>query len=350
MPSTTSKCLLSIFMCLLILLLSSCEDFLSTTLEVDLDEHTNQPVLNGILEVGQPITIDLFYSESALAEASELLDTSNIQHIKDAQIEVYENEQLIETLVGKQHLYTDSLAHLDKDNRGVYYLISSIINISYFRYVGTRAVQPNTTYTLKAISPTYGTITATTQTPPIIPLEQWQLTDTINMPDRGEHIECLLSFQDPNSQNYYGFQLMAYRDQYRDTYPSGFKSRCFMTKESSFNKTINNPFANPYNANRYCNDLVLFQDVLFSGQHKALSILIPLGYFDNKDKDISKRKVKLHLKSINSDFYQYRRSLSLQEKNNGIPFAEPVPVYSNTSTGMGILAAFASSEVVIESE
>ncbi len=346
--SNTSKIAFILFYSMSIFL-SSCDDFITTVVEVDVSEHSHKVVLNGILEVGQPIAIDLFYSDPIFKDESAGNSVNTIK-IEDAQIEVYEDGQLIETLIGQQHEHRDSLFNIRLNSDGDYQIYIRLIGNHYFRYISQAIVKPATEYTLKASSPEYGEVSATTITPSIIPLQSWQFIDTLATPNNEELITCLIDFKDPEQQSYYAFRLMLYRDLYRTNIPPvRFKKKCFYTEEPSFNKTANSPFSNPFLANRYCKSLTLFNDALFAGQHKQLEILIPLKHFENKEKDINKRKIKLSLYSTNKDYYLYQHSLSLHDQSLTNPFAEPVPVYSNTSTGMGILAAFVSSDLIIES-
>jgi hypothetical protein len=81
------------------------------------------------------------------------------------------------------------------------------------------------------------------------------------------------------------------------------------------------------------NEGVFFNDVLFNGNEKELTLTTHYGTAG----------FIAEVRSISEDLYRYETTRSLQQSIDGNPLAQPINVYSNIQNGFGIFAGYASS-------
>jgi hypothetical protein len=81
-----------------------------------------------------------------------------------------------------------------------------------------------------------------------------------------------------------------------------------------------------------------FDDLnLVNGKEVPLDISINMSFNSLNYKKVSKIEVYLEVYNLNEDYYKYKTTLNDQVNTGGL-FSEPVRIFSNMSSGMGIIA------------
>ena len=95
-------------------------------------------------------------------------------------------------------------------------------------------------------------------------------------------------------------------------------------------------FRNDRNVRRYG---FLFDDNFFSGQLYELTFYLE----QTPPPSLIREKVKIILRSVNKDYYQYEKKLYKQQGSSGstgIFGGEPVYIYDNVKNGYGVFGGF----------
>ena len=97
---------------------------------------------------------------------------------------------------------------------------------------------------------------------------------------------------------------------------------------------------------RFQANRAVFNDALFNGQQKNISIDVFTEDFEYKDCDT----IKFIFSTFSDDSYKYYNSLSDQRENGGLDIfgGEVTPVFSNVNNGLGILISTNKQEVYIK--
>jgi hypothetical protein len=83
---------------------------------------------------------------------------------------------------------------------------------------------------------------------------------------------------------------------------------------------------------------ILVKDVLFNGRQAEVRIKM-----ENWQSPSYFAGVRVVLRSVSEDYYNYMATKELQDETSGNPFAQPVSVYNNVSNGFGIFAGLSNS-------
>lgn len=83
---------------------------------------------------------------------------------------------------------------------------------------------------------------------------------------------------------------------------------------------------------------LLVKDVLFNGKQAEVRMMMMYGYNPSYFAGI-----RIVLRSVSEDYYNYVATKNLQHETSGNPFAQPVKVYNNVTNGFGIFAGISSS-------
>lgn len=99
---------------------------------------------------------------------------------------------------------------------------------------------------------------------------------------------------------------------------------------------------------------VLVEDLFFNGLEYEFNLLVNSYYFSGDpffdDDDDDEKTLYVTVRNTSEDYYEYVRSVKIQNWNDGDPFAEPVIVEGNIQNGFGIFAGFTSNTEKIEIE
>lgn len=91
----------------------------------------------------------------------------------------------------------------------------------------------------------------------------------------------------------------------------------------------------------------LFTDDVIDGMQYVITIVLPKSYFVNNDKMI-KKSVRFGIYSLSSEYFEYYRSRKIAEGYLGVPFLDPVQVYSNVENGLGCVGGISSRWISVE--
>ena len=91
----------------------------------------------------------------------------------------------------------------------------------------------------------------------------------------------------------------------------------------------------------------LFTDAEIDGMNYVISIALPKSYFINDDL-LVRKSVSFGIYSLSSEYFEYYRSRKIAEGYLGVPFLDPVQVYSNVENGLGCVGGISSRWVHFE--
>ena len=281
---------------ILFFFLYSCE----TVVNVDLPEHESKLVANSFINPDSLMSIHISNSLS-------ILDNGNLKNIENAIVEVYENNNLVETL---QHSSNGNYTSVNK-----------------YPAVGN-------TYQISASANGYDNITTSTIIPAPIAINSFNMKDSVFMDNYGSTQASLnITFNDPHNRNYYLLEIFE-TDTTADT--------TFYHPENPFNYYYIYSDDPAIGEEQYGN-AILFDDEFFNGKSYQLTVKFDSYFFNANPGSL----VYVRLKSANEDFYLYKKTFAAHQQNKGNPFAEPVQVYNNIKNGFGIFGGYSSYTVQI---
>ena len=264
-----------------------------------------------IPDKGRMITVNSLFNPDSLLKVSVskscYILNNDIQAIENATVEVYENSNLIETL-----LYL---------NNGLYKST-------------TQKPSSGNAYKIKVTIPDMGTV----ETKSYIPVETiiTQIdTATVMRTEPGgyryEQLEFRVKFNDaPNTNNYYLLEPMqtiiyTHDDYFMDTiitdtiqYIMDFESNDPSIVEDIWGKGM------------------LFNDNLFNGNTYEFVFSTEKYFYDTTS-------IVINLKSISEDYFKYLATYYKYMDTNYDPFMEKVSVYSNIEGGVGVFGGYSTT-------
>lgn len=321
---------------LLFLLFPSCEEILS----IKVPEHLPLVTVNCILDVGQPIRMEINSSKPY----PPLIDSSLT--IKDATVKLFEDDVYIEDLV-----YQESYQYQNE--------------FSNYRSLNGFTPGLNHTYSINVTAPGFSEVTSKTSIPQNVPVISID-TNTVFIRFGGytvKTLECTIKYKDPPGiKNFYKLVINRagrytkcnYLGRDCKTVTTGYGVPFFSYDPNAlyFKKSPNSPGS--IDLEEENNELWVYEiflaDDSFDGMTYELKVLIPpLMDFANQPVPSEKftlRKINFRLYSINEEYYKYAGSYFTQVYKKNDMFSEPCQGYSNIDNGMGI---FSGSSLSIDS-
>lgn len=289
----------------LILMASTCER------PVDLTVEEPDPMLVVVSNFSDQRVLQVQVSKNI-----DALNGANIEYVRDANVELFEEDQFIERL-----------NLIDPEDKPPFYTTYELKP-----KVGVR-------YTIRVEVANFKTIIAQSSIPPQIQIQNIEASNVsiIHGSDNIKDYEydISLSFIDPaRSKNFYHLKFYQQIHKFELRMQERFITHSAL-KEISFS---------PVNDNNdqlaYFRGGVLFADGLLDGQ--SISYSFPLRSSIRSDNELL-GKVYAELRAVSEEYYLYHSSLSRQRGNLGVPFTEPVIVYDNIENGQGIFAGYSAS-------
>jgi len=265
--------------------------------EIPYDEQTYTPrlVVNGMIQAGSAIHIDVTESASILADFNH-----DYVEIDDCQVRLYENDLLVESLsAGNEGVYTFS--HIASS--GMTYRIE--LNHNRLPNASCETTVPGSVNIISATGIT------------------------------GDDFETEVTLKWPDSDNADYYQVLMYQvyEQSTDT--------------SLIDWTTSSPYfgADPLGdgENYYWNDAMLLDELFKDG---TAELDLNLQYFANPGTPGSQEAIAVLL-GCSESYYRYKSSLRLYQNSDGGLFSQPVQIFSNVEGGLGILAASSKSIVSV---
>ena len=313
-----------------ILCFHSCGE-LETVIDIDIPSHESVLVLNGRLDTDTNVQVLVSSSVGAF-------DNSNPSMVNDANVILFENGVEIETLT------------LDTDNTYEMYLNDgnwrndTYIDMNY--YVSNYVPKEDKTYKIEVKHPNFNNIDASTY----IPDDMFIYNLVIDSTSNSDKINFEFSFNDEaNIENYYSISLKVscnkvFEDEYGyfDIYNYGGRVE-MNSNDPSFPSNSFDVLDGGY---RFQGERAVFNDALFNGQEKRISVDVLTEEFKYSQCDT----IKFIFSTFSDDSYRYYNSLSEQRVSGELDIfgGEVVPVFTNINNGLGILLSKNAQEFNIK--
>ena len=304
---------------------------LETVIDIDIPPHESVLVLNGRLDTDTNVQVLVSSSVGAF-------DNSNPSMVNDANVILFENGIEIETLT------------LDTDNTYEMYLNDgnwrndTYIDMNY--YVSNYVPKQDKTYKIEVKHPNFNNIDASTY----IPDDMFIYNLVIDSTSNSDKINFEFSFDDEAIiENYYSISLKVscskvYEDEYGyfDMYNYGGRVE-MNSNDPSF---PSNSFDFLDGGYRFQGERAVFNDALFNGQEKRISVDALTEEFKYSQCDT----IKFIFSTFSDESYRYYNSLSEQRVSGELDIfgGEVVPVFANINNGLGILLSKNAQEFNIK--
>lgn len=283
----------------MIISLSSCVKILND----DLKKMEPKLVLNAALSPDSTITVNISQTHNVLDDES----ADNLPFINSATVKLFEDGEYL----------------FDLDNIGAGYYQKT----GFYPQIGK-------SYRATASYGSFKPIEGTTTIPDAVPIIEF---DTLMFETADEYMGYgteyvgILTYQDPEgiANRYQLTCKIFYSDQDSITH---FYDQYISSLESD-ERFYDNAYGN-----------LLWNDKLTDGQ--KTTIRFNFYYEDNynniKNRNTQKAHFVFYFQSVNNEYYNYLKSLSIYDESGGgdDPFSEPVVIYSNIENGYGILGGF----------
>ena len=261
-----------------------------------------------IPDKGRMITINSLFNPDSLlkvnvSKSCYILD-NDIQAIENATVEIYENDNLINTL--------------------------PYLNNGWYKST-TQKPSSGDTYKIKVTVPGMGTAETESYIPPetnIISIDTASVIRTDIDGYRYEQLEFRVKFKDnPDENNYYllapmEIHIYTYDDHEGDTIISD-TAQHIMYFESSDPSLIENLWGKG----------ALFGDNLFNGNTYEFVFSVEKYFYDTTS-------ICINLNSISEGYFKYLATSNKHMEANWDPFMEKISVYTNVEGGVGIFGGY----------
>ena len=247
------------------------------------------------------------------------LDEYNQTHgVSGAEIELFEDGQSLGS-------FTELILEKNFDESPVY----GFYSINY-------RPLPGKSYSIQASKQGFRTVSATTQLPTTsVDFEIGNIEEAENEWG-GTEYRMEITIHDQPGEHYYEIDIV--QNTFEPVYdPFGnledFKPVTYPAYVYTDNLIVS----------EYLYDHLLFPDDLFEGGSYTLTLVFEVGDLDYLKRELGLTEdshALIHVRNCTRDYFDYYNSASLQNWNNGDPFAEPVPIYTNISGGQGLFGAY----------
>lgn len=288
---------------LLLLLYSACE----TVVEIDIPKDEPRLVLNSFFNPDSTFSISLFQS-------MYILDTGEFKAVENATVSIFDTE-------GTK--------------------LTELIDTGSGNYTSLLKPEAGKEYRIEALKAGFDTVEASD----LIPVDSAQVSSIeLNSTEpefEGGSAEYDISFviKDYAGDDFYEVQILEHSIfkfdsvTYENTYPSFLES-----DDRVFDEFTSSGVA------------LIFRDVLFNEGESKITVSTYLNLEDNCDEFVEciEREFFLIIRKVSESYFNYNRTLRLQQDLEGNPFAEPVSVFNNITNGFGIFAGYRDSKFILE--
>lgn len=277
-------------------------------------------VVNSFLKNNQPL-------EFFLSKSLSSIDNAKIKKISNAEIKIYENDNLIETI---NHESSNPVG----SSMDAYYVSTVKSQIGKHYKISVSAFNLATVTSEADLPPELANVTAKMGT---MDTTIFNYGDRFMSDDSAKYNisisgSIVLNIPDlANVKNYYKITIKA-EEKFWDGLKWDYRYRTIY---------LNNGERDYSN---YSNGLFL-TDKLYDGKNIPVKLDIKYGYITTAD---PKLKFKITISSQSEEKQKYDISLGQYYQNQDNPFVEPTLVYSNILGGYGIFAGESEFEIVLE--
>lgn len=284
----------------LLLFYSACE----TIVDIDIPKEETRLVLNGFFNPDSTFSISLFESLHVLEDKE--FEDREFKVVEGAIVSVFDDNGL-------------KLADLTDEGSG--------------RYSSNLRPEVGKEYRIEVSKTGFGTVEASD----MIPGDSARVS-AIQVVEVGEEgsaeYEITFSVQDYTGEDFYEVSLL--------------QRSVFKFEETTYEIVINHYMESEDEVFDDFNSIgtaLLFRDVLFDAGVSKITVKAFLNSYNSCDDnpECISDEYFLILRKVSASYYNYNRTLLLQQDLEGNPFAEPVSVYNNITNGFGIFAGYRSS-------
>lgn len=292
------------------LFLSSCEKIIT----MDIEKTQSKIVVNSLIYADSIFVIQV-------TKSLFILDKAQISPVLNAKVNIFEDDIFLETLTYNSDLKS---------------------------YVSINTAKKGKTYKIEVEHESLDKVVGSTKVENPIAIQKIDTLTLVNK-DNIKVFRLNISFQDDANKNNYYFLKIINRHTFdmwdpdllvRDTTYSSDGMTIVVTQGGYIERT---EFGYVYFDS---NDIVLkdydgvsegvaFNDELFNGKNYSLSVDIQ----NDRIEDCEDAQLLVELHSISEDWYKYLKTLAKHRDSRDNPFSEPVFVYSNLASGMGIVGS-----------
>ncbi len=284
----------------MLLLFASCEK----EVEVEMPEYQPVLVVNSFLEADSIPHVEVLFSRS-------ITDTTTIKRLQTSDVELYENN----TFLGK--MLFDTL---------------QTYSLPGFRPLSGKE------YKVIVKQTGFEEVTATTYCPVATEVNSYSITKGAGTNFNNEPLARLnLNFNDPGEKSYYFVRMnytrmdTFYIDSVNYTvYPNTMD--IYIDGSSSEN-----------NGENFINGGFLANDELYNGRNHSFNL-----YFNQYVLEDTTADLHVYFSTVSREYYDYFRTLNLQQVTSFNPFSEPARVYSNIENGLGIFGSVTTRKYKIQ--
>jgi hypothetical protein len=283
------KTLYKIFLPVIAVFVTSCE------MVVDVDLPLQDPVitLNSVLKTDDSVIVHLTKSVSTL-------DNAEITAITNAVVELYENGNLVSTL-----LHTEA---------------------GYYKSAFLPSIGKN--YKITANAQGFKEASATMVIPSLVPIVSYTIQDSAYFLDGQYETSVKITIADPPGiKNYYHIDIMQ-EDEFSFFYHYLTSSDPAIAEKAGWS----------YQG-------LIFSDNYFDGKTYQLEVRFMSQNYYDPDFPPPPSDYYAILRSVNREYYLYFTSKDKHQVSAFNPFAEPAPVFNNIQNGFGIFAGYSSQTI-----
>ncbi|HMT66191.1 MAG TPA: DUF4249 domain-containing protein [Bacteroidales bacterium] len=309
---------------LVVLMLAGCE----TVIDYKGPETEPKAVIYALLEPDRFISVTISESHSVFQIPWKP------RQIRDATVRVYRDGKLLETLAYQGSDPADENAPVSP----------------YSKYTSeTNKPEYGHVYRIEVMIPGYPAAYGETELPAPVAVE---LADT-TYSDIGygnRRLTVKLRFRDPaDGKNYYRLTAPSTRGNYYGDHgqPYDPEQKVYVRINDLSYGALGDPIISPTKEDDLLdiypqNEYYIFTDDLIPGKEYTLNLEYNGFHFSTEHYEFLRAFFRLN--SITRDLYLYLQSYSAYNRTADNPFAEPVPVYSNITNGLGIVGALSFSQ------
>lgn len=258
-------------------------------------------------------------------ESISVFDTSANKSITNANVLIYRNGQLFDTL-----FYDNSTDHFYPFGYGPF---QGPVAGDHFR--------------LEATAPGFPAVAAETTIPEKVLLDTVTI-DRIGFFDESGSVYSKLSvsFSDPSDEdNFYELVVSAIGEEYK---PKAFRSlktyETFIINEPHYPPETRIDLKNP--------SRLLFNDKTFAGQHVEMSCYFSANQRMGGEHVLNAEILAVHLRNVSPEYYHFQTTLLHSSYNRQADIlyglGEPLNVASNVESGYGLFASFNKDRVYLD--
>ncbi len=297
----TSSCFL-ILTLIVIILFQAC----TKIIDIDIPEFPAAPVINCFFSDDSVLVLKLTKTVSPFDSASNPLIGANIQ--------LYENDSLVETL-----------------------------GFSNGFYVSTLIPCMGKSYKIKAVIPALsdaGEISSVDKLPMKPILEAFTFCDSALLDQDGYPVsQAVINISD-NSDDVQYYEVLLELMYKRSSYDTVYEKRIADYCPENYDPVITREGLAEFKPST-----LIFSNELFRGSHYSLKINFQNElYIDDTYPQYKELTVIVHLRKVSESYYRYKRQLVIHQSSIQSDFwsgtTEPSPMYSNIAGGYGIFAGY----------